>query len=406
MTSSAERGRVLYLTHNGLTEPLGRRQVLPYVGGLAARGFEITVVSFEKRETSVPEAVGRVEAITASAGVHWMPLRYHNRPRLLGTTIDVVHGLKCCLRLAPRVDLIHARSTVPALVAELASRLSGKPWIFDLRGLLAQEYVDAGHWERDGWLTKLTRAAEARLLAATDGLVTLTHRIVSDLPPPGRASRARPAVVIPCSVDLEVFRPCEEWRRAVRSELGWGDEPVLVYSGSLGSWYRLEEMLDFFQEAARGLDGLRFLLLTPHASQAEKVIRRRSLAPRVVARRLAPDDVPRFLAAADAGICFLGNHPSKIASSPTKYAEYLAAGLPVITNGWIGDAARLAVEAPWILVGEFSPTAYRQAAARLAALLSKPIETREASRGLAAREFGLETAIDRYESLYGQVLKR
>jgi glycosyltransferase involved in cell wall biosynthesis len=203
-----------------------------------------------------------------------------------------------------------------------------------------------------------------------------------------------------------VFQPSEDWRRAVRGELGWGDEPVLVYSGSLGSWYRLEEMLDFFVAAAESLAGLRFLLLTPHVERAQAAIGEKGLDSRVVARRLAPDDVPRYLAAADAGICFLGRHPSKVASSPTKYAEYLATGLPVITNGWIGDSARLIAEAPWILVDEFSQSAYQQAAARLAVLLAAPRSTRDASRALAAREFGLEAAIDRYESLYRRVLSR
>jgi glycosyltransferase involved in cell wall biosynthesis len=179
-----------------------------------------------------------------------------------------------------------------------------------------------------------------------------------------------------------------------------------VYSGSLGSWYRLAEMFDFFEVASESIGGLKFLLLTPHVAQALPLVRTRRLESRVIVRQLAPDDVPRFLAAADAGICFLGRHPSKRASSPTKYAEYLAAGLPVVTNGWIGDAAALAGEAPWILVDEFSRPAYQQASARLAALLAAPGPTRGASRALAKREFGLEAAIDRYESLYRQVLNR
>jgi glycosyltransferase involved in cell wall biosynthesis len=203
-----------------------------------------------------------------------------------------------------------------------------------------------------------------------------------------------------------VFQPSEAWRREVRMELGLGDERVLVYSGSLGSWYQLGEMLDFFEAASESIDGLRFLLLTPHIALAKPAIQARRLESRVIVRQLGPDAVPRFLAAADAGICFLGRYPSKIASSPTKYAEYLAAGLPVVTNGWIGDAARLAGEAPWILVDEFLRPAYQQAAARLSVLLATPGPTRAACRALAAREFGLETAIARYESLYRHVLSR
>ena len=60
LSSSGDRGRILYVSHNGLTEPLGRRQVLPYVAGLAARGFDVTVVSYEKAETAEPEAMARV----------------------------------------------------------------------------------------------------------------------------------------------------------------------------------------------------------------------------------------------------------------------------------------------------------------------------------------------------------
>src|SRR4051794_20204501 len=41
---------VLYITYDGLTDPLGRSQVLPYLTGLAERGHRITVLSCEKPE--------------------------------------------------------------------------------------------------------------------------------------------------------------------------------------------------------------------------------------------------------------------------------------------------------------------------------------------------------------------
>jgi glycosyltransferase involved in cell wall biosynthesis len=233
--------------------------------------------------------------------------------------------------------------------------------------------------------------------------VTLTHRIVERLP---RSKWGRPAAIIPCSVDLAAFQPSAEGRRAVRDELGLQGAPVLVYSGSLGSWYRLDEMLDYFESACRTIAGLRFLLLSPQATRATQAAGARGLASRVIALSLEPDAVPRHLAAADAGICFLGKHGSKVASSPTKFAEYLAAGLPVITNSWIGDAATLSGEESWILVDDFTEPAYQQATARVVSLLKAPAATRAASRALAEREFALETAIDRYDALYRQVLAR
>jgi len=277
--------------------------------------------------------------------------------------------------------------------------------VFDVRGLVAQEYVDAGHWRRGSIRERVTARLEHQLLRQADGLITLTHRIAEHLPE-AFDTPSRPAVVIPCSVDLESFRPSPEWRREVRGELGLTDEPVLVYSGSLGSWYRLEEMLDFFEAARSQIADLRFLLLTQQAAAATHAAAARGLTSRLLVRSLEPDAVPRYLAAADAGICFLGRHPSKLASSPTKFAEYLASGLPVITNSWIGDAGTLAGEWCWILVEEFSASAYHPAALRLASLLAAPAAAQSAARALAVREFALEAAIDRYDALYRQVLAR
>lgn len=397
-------GRVLYVSHNGLTEPLGRRQVLPYLTGLAALGWRISVVSFEKAATADAAAISRVHGLLSGSGVSWTPLRYHHRPPVVSTAYDIARGWWIARRLAPHHDLLHARSTVPALIAALSSRPTSKRWIFDLRGLLAEEYVDAGHWPRGGTRYRVTAAIESRLLRSAAGWVTLTRRVLGQ--PSFDKLSARPHAVIPCSADLRVFHPSTDARIAARRELGWGEEPALVYAGSLGSWYRLEEMLDLFLVAREALPGLRFLILTPQLRVARDAIQARQVGDRVVARRVLPDEIPRHLAACDAGICFIGPHGSKIASSPTKFGEYLATGLPVITNPWIGDARDLAGEPPWILVDEFSTTTYREAAEHLRALMADPFGMRQTACALARREFALETAVDRYHGLYLEVLDR
>jgi hypothetical protein len=81
--SHVESGqRVLYISHNGLTERLGQRG-LTYLVGLGARGWHITVISFEKAETATPEAMARVGANHAGGGLIWKPLSYHNRPPVM-----------------------------------------------------------------------------------------------------------------------------------------------------------------------------------------------------------------------------------------------------------------------------------------------------------------------------------
>jgi glycosyltransferase involved in cell wall biosynthesis len=388
--------RVLFISHNGLTEPLGRRQVLPYILGLSARGWRFEVLSFEKAEMASPDAVDVVQDLTQRAGIRWHPARYHRRPPLISTAFDVLRGALKARWLTRGVGLVHARSTVPAVMARLACGF-GRPWIFDVRGLLAEEYADAGHWRRGGLRYRLTSAAERRLLSGAAGRVVLTSRIADRIG--GRST------VIPCCVDTDVFRPCEDRRREIRGLLDSRFDRLLVYSGSLGSWYRLDDMLEFFRVASEELPSLGFLLLTPQPAVAVAAARRLGLESRVRGLAVSPDEVPRYLAAADAGICFLGKLESKVASSPTKYGEYLASGLPVITNPWIGDAGVLASEPSWLLVPDFGESHYRAAARRLTEMLTRcPEEARAAARDLARREFALASAVERYDALYRSVL--
>jgi glycosyltransferase involved in cell wall biosynthesis len=397
---------VLYLTYNGLTEPLGRRQVLPYVLGLARRGWRYEIVSFEKRETRDAARTARVREELASVGASWCPLPYHRRPTLAATAYDCVRGVIAGLRRRKGVRLIHARSTVPAAQAALLARMLRVPWIYDVRGLVAQEYLDAGHWSRRSLPYRLTETCESSLLRSADGLVFLTKTIRETLRTSGRIPLATPLAVIPCCADTAVFAPDDAARHRIRSQLSLGTRPILVYAGSLGSWYCMEEMLDFF-DVARGVQpGLHFLVLTMNAEIAHASLGRRASARDVSVLRVPPEEVPQYLAAADAGICFLTDSVSKRASSPTKYGEYLASGLPVITNRWTGDAREYEGERAWILVDSFDRECYDNAAQRLRELLSEPDAARDAARRLAEREYSLETALERYHALYTSVLSR
>ena len=50
MKMSLEGRRVLFISYNGMLEPLGQTQVLPYLRKLAQRGVQFTLLSFEKRQ--------------------------------------------------------------------------------------------------------------------------------------------------------------------------------------------------------------------------------------------------------------------------------------------------------------------------------------------------------------------
>src|SRR5690606_13966071 len=108
----------------------------------------------------------------------WKRLTYHKRPTLPATIWDIVCGIIYGRRLIRqyKVNLVHCRSHVPAAIGAALKWMTGVRMLFDVRGLLADEYVDAGIWKRGGGLFRLTKRTERKLIEAADALVVLTER--------------------------------------------------------------------------------------------------------------------------------------------------------------------------------------------------------------------------------------
>src|ERR1700738_3861529 len=101
--------------------------------------------------------------------------------------------------------MVHARAHIPAVIALALKRRFGIRMIFDIRGLMAEEYIDAGHWSAGSIPSRATKSMESRVLRATDGVVTLTNRLWTAMQswPDVKSSIAHQT--IPCCIDLERF---------------------------------------------------------------------------------------------------------------------------------------------------------------------------------------------------------
>ena len=410
-----EGRRVLFISYNGMLDPLGQSQVIPYLRELAKRGVRFTLLSFERAKAFTPEGVLQCEHLRQqlkTQGIEWHWLRYHQRPSIPATIYDVLAGYREAARLVRRnqIEMVHARGHIPATIALGLKRRFGIKMIFDLRGLMAEEYVDAQHWREGGVPYRLTKATERRILAATDGIVTLTERIWPIIKNwEGLRGRAVHHEVIPCCVDLSLFSFSTEERARRRSELNIGDRLTLVYSGSLDGWYLTEEMADFFAAFLKHNREAHLLWLTTGShDRVRELMRARSVAPdNFSVRAVASAEVPSYLAAADVGLAFIKRCVSKIASSPTKNGEYLACGLPLVINAGVGDSDLLINE--WkagVLIEDFREDAYLRAARQIEMMAREP-RVRESARLVAESVFNLETvAGERYASLYEKVLEQ
>ena len=100
-----EGRRVLFISYNGMLEPLGQSQVIPYLRELAKRGVRFTLLSFERSSAFAPQGISQCEQLRQklhSQGIEWHWLRYHQRPSVPATIFDVFVGLRKASSLVKR----------------------------------------------------------------------------------------------------------------------------------------------------------------------------------------------------------------------------------------------------------------------------------------------------------------
>src|SRR5690349_9260699 len=157
LTPVAPRLRVLYVCYLSLDDPLVHTQVVAYLAGLAAQGHVVHLLTFEtSRLTHARRRELRDQM--REERIHWHGLRYHKRPSLPATVFDTMLGATVVVALVRRFRLqaVHAHSHIPVMMALLARRAARFALLFDIRGILAEEYVDMGNWRRGSIPFRLT----------------------------------------------------------------------------------------------------------------------------------------------------------------------------------------------------------------------------------------------------------
>jgi glycosyltransferase involved in cell wall biosynthesis len=368
---------VLYLSYDGMTDPLGQSQVLPYLRELSKEGYNIHLVSFEKPD-KFRQHHKHIQAICDTAGIHWHPQDYVLGGSLLTTLKQVRRMKKIAFYLHERYhfQLVHCRSYIAALSGLALKRKQGVGFIFDMRGFWADERVDGGLWRLKNPIYNLIyryfKRREIEFLLESDHIVSLTHSGKQEIESwPALKGKTLSIEVIPCCVDLALFDPekfSEADKKATLAEFGLGASDYLLgYIGSIGTWYMLPEMLAYFKELKAVKPEAKFLFITGEKAQNIKdQAATLGIAPEdILCVSVLHRDVPRYISVLDASIFFIRPSYSKKASSPTKQGEIMAMGIPLVCNSQVGDTDRIVEEyQAGYVVEDMHPEAYRKILAK------------------------------------------
>jgi len=232
-------------------------------------------------------------------------------------------------------DIIHAHGC-GACVRALIGRKDGWPKVIcDFHGAPREEYLYSTEGRPTERVLRMIEQMEAASILESDGSVYVSQAMQSyyakRLGSPGKNF-----AIVPCATWMRDLP--YELRVRRRHEMDIDDKFVFVYAGSYRRYQRLDRICDLFAEAMQAIRHAYLLVLTNHVQEFRQALQGRGLDPsRYTIVSLRHDDVAQWLIAGDCGLLLRDDSMLNRVSSPTKFAEYLAAGVPVILEGTIGD---------------------------------------------------------------------
>ncbi|WLG24751.1 glycosyltransferase family 4 protein [Pseudomonas sp. FP1154] len=395
--------RILYF-HQHFSTPKGAVGTRSYemARRLLARGHEVTMVcgSYSGGETglSLPFIGGKRRGTVEGINIIEFDLAYANSD---GLAKRVVTFAKFALRsvglaLTERYDLVFATTTpltagIPGIFARW---LRAKPFVFEVRDLWP-ELPKAMGVIRNPLVLGAMSILEWMSYRSAHRLIGLSPGIVA-----GIAKRGVPPeriALIPNGCDLDIFAgDIEPWR----PEQIKPDDLLAVFAGTHGVANGLDAVLDAAAELKqRGRDNIKLLLIgqgkLKPALQARA--QHEALDCVVFHEPVNKSRLAGLMASTDVGLQVLANVPAfYVGTSPNKFFDYIAAGLPVLNNypGWLAEMIR--DNLCGYSVEPENRHAFADALEQAANDRAEAKEMGKRSRELAEREFDRELLASRF----------
>jgi glycosyltransferase involved in cell wall biosynthesis len=344
--------KILFISYDGMTDPLGQSQVIPYLAGLTKHGYEFVILSCDKPEKYEANKA-YVDKLVDPYPIDWVSIPYTKNPPVLSSLYDF-YKLKSKAKQLHKIykfDMVHTRPGIPQLVALYLKKKLGIKFMNDIRGFWADERVDGGMWDLKNPLYKTIykffRGREDECVRVADYNTCLTYRGKEEILKWKNVPQPVKVDVVPCSVDMELFNPANInsiQREAFKKELGIQENDFIIsYLGSIGGWYLTKEMLQFCSILAQKKPEAKFLFISNN--NHEDIINAAAVykipPEKIIVKFGKRHEVPVLLSLSTYSLFFIKPCYSKLSSSPTKHGEIMAMGIPVIANSGVGDVKEI-----------------------------------------------------------------
>jgi len=387
--------KCIYITFNGLMDPLGQSQVLPYIKELNKRGIKFYLISLEKKR-NLKEAKKIRESLKL-LDINWYKLRYfgHSPIKIL-FSIFQSFLLAFYLIIFKKIDVIHARAYYSMFSVLFLKKMFNLKLIFDMRGFAPENLVDTNTIKKNSIYYKLLKFLEKKSILAADYLVTLTPEAIKIIRN-NYKNKAIKALWMPTCVDEDRFKTKE---REILPN--FNNKFVVVYLGSLWSYYNMSAMIDFFNILKSKITNAHFLILGNNETEklSPLLLKKGVKKKEYTILTIKPAEVSKYLKSSDLGIGFIYDFYSTKASFPTKFAEYLISGLPVVINTQCSFLKKIIISnRVGIVIEKFNKKVFQEEIEKLIFLLKDKL-LKERCKKIAKKYLAKEVCIKKYLEIY------
>jgi glycosyltransferase involved in cell wall biosynthesis len=404
---------ILFISYDGMTDPLGQSQIIPYLIGLTKNGYRFTILSCEKSERYCLDKK-EIENLLKPFPIKWIHIAYHRRPAVFSSVYDTLMLQRKARKLhaKEKFDMVHTRPGTPALVGLWMKKNHGVKFLNDIRDFFAESRIDSGAWNKKNFIYRRVylffKQKETEALEECDGIICLTESAKKIITSGPEYKNEIPLEVIPCSVDMNLFDPAkinQEEKLKFKTELNIDDNDfIFSYLGSIGSWYLTDDLMLFFKIISDKIPHAKFLFISPdkHETILSAAKKAGLEENKIIIKKAKRSEVPVLLSFSKFSVFFIKPCYSKQASSPTKHGEIMAMGIPVITNAGVGDMADIVEKSQsGIVIKNFSKSEFESIANKIAKGISFDKTT---IRNAASEYYNLENAVEKYGRIYKAIL--
>ena len=385
---------ILYLSTNGLAEPLGRSQILPYLVGLSKR-YKIIVLSNEKKfDLRNEKNIKNIKKIVKKNNIIWdyEEFKYNkiSKPFLLFSKF--IKGCFYCYKY--KVKIIHCRSYLPNLVGLAIKFFIKKPVIFDMRGLWPEEIALGISSGRESLVYKILKYLERLNIKKSDHIISLTNAAIYNFLIDQYQLDIQKTTTIPTCVDIDRFQfyPIKESSTKKFSCIGT----------ILSDWFLIDWLTSFIKCVDEYDSKAIFEIITRDCK--ETLLSKMALTPnlknKILIRSATPDQMPKLLISHTASAMFFNSDISKLGSSPTRFGEILAVGRPIICNKGVGDLDKIVEENKvGIIANNPNYEFMMNSVSKLYKIIEDPLISLRC-RNLAESYYSLSKGIENYSKIY------